>query len=367
MLEVDVRGRFGNFFLDARFTARAGLTALFGRSGSGKTSLINLLAGLATAEDGRIAIGNQVLYDSKAGIDSAPEHRRLGYVFQEGRLFPHMSVRGNLEYGMNLVPVEDRHQNFPRVVELLDLESLLRRRPKTLSGGEKQRVAIARALLASPRLLLMDEPLVALDTARKNEILPFIERLRDDLGLPIVYVSHAIDEVIRLADTLVLIADGGVVATGGVEELMGRLDLNPHTGRFEAGAVLSAIVSRRDTGFGLCELTVAGKRLLVPGLDLPEGTRLRLRVRARDVSLSLKPPVEISVLNVLEGVVREIDAGDGPQANILLDIGAPLIARVTRRSVHDLDLRPGKIVHALIKAVAIDRHSLAQPEQHRDD
>ncbi|MDP6884989.1 MAG: TOBE domain-containing protein, partial [Rhodospirillales bacterium] len=176
----------------------------------------------------------------------------------------------------------------------------------------------------------------------------------------------AIDEVIRLADTMVLIADGNVVATGGVEELMGRLDLSPHTGRFEAGAVLSATVSGRDVGFGLCELSVAGKRLLVPGLDLPEDTSLRLRVRARDVSLSLTPPTGISVLNVLEGVVREINTGDGPQADVLLDIGAPLIARVTRRSVHDLDLRPGKVVHALIKAVAIDRHSVGHPGRVHD-
>ena len=360
MLDVNVRGRFGEFRLDAAFSAAGGLTALFGRSGSGKTSLVNLLAGLAPAEDGRISIDGLVLFDSALGIDLPPERRRLGYVFQDARLFPHLSVRGNLVYGMKRVRPAERHQDFDNVVDLLDLRFLMERRPRTLSGGETQRVAIGRALLASPRLLLMDEPLASLDAARKDEVLPLIERLRDEAGLPIVYVSHALEEVVRLADTMVLMSDGRVVASGGVEELMARLDLRPHTGRYEAGAVLAATVAGADQRFGLTELAVSGQRLLVPALDLPVGSRLRLRVQARDVSLSLVAPREISVLNVLHGVVREIGTGTAPQVDVLIDIGAPLIARVTRRSVHDLGLVPGKAVYALVKAVAIDRASLGR-------
>ena len=365
MLEVDVSRRLGDFNLRTSFSTQPGLTALFGRSGSGKTSLINLLAGLERPDQGRIAVGGHVLFDSESGIDVATERRRLGYVFQEARLFPHMSVTSNLTYGMRLTPASEHHHDFDQIVDLLDLRPLLERRPGFLSGGEKQRVAIGRALLASPRLLLMDEPLASLDAPRKNEILPFIERLRDELKLPIVYVSHHMEEVIRLADTLVVLSDGKVVATGGIEDIMNRLDLHPLTGRHEAGAVITASVAGQDEPFGLTELSFAGNRLLVPRLDLPEGSTLRVRVRARDVSLSLKAPTGISILNVFKGVIREINADEGPQVDVLLDIGAPLIARVTRKSLHDLKLKPGTPVHALVKAVAIDRHSLGGHGAHK--
>ena len=358
MLEVDAQRRFGAFQLDARFTAGAGLTALFGRSGAGKTLLVNMLAGLERPREGRIVIDGRVLFDSAGNIDLPPERRRLGYVFQEARLFPHLSVKGNLTYGMGRMAPARRRGELDGIVTLLDIAPLLTRRPGSLSGGEKQRVAIGRALLAAPSLLLMDEPLASLDVARKNEILPYIERLRDDMGLPIVYVSHAIDEVIRLADTMVVISGGQAVATGTVEAVMSRLDLRPLTGRYEAGAVLSVTVAGRDKTFGLTELVFAGRRLRVPGEDLAMGTRLRLRVRARDVSLSLDRPANISVLNILEARVTQIEDTPGPQVDVLLDVGAPLIARITRRSVVELGLAPGKAVHALIKAVAIDRHSL---------
>ncbi len=358
MLEVNVRGDFGDFHLDARFTTDARLTALFGRSGAGKTVLVNLLAGLATPQDGRIRVDDQVLFDSGVGIDLPPEKRRVGYVFQEARLFPHLNVVGNLSYGINLAPLLERHQDFDYIVDLLDLRSILKRRPRTLSGGEKQRVAIGRALLASPKLLLMDEPLASLDAARKNEILPFIERLRDELGLPIVYVSHAMEEVVRLADTVVLLSEGSVAAVGGVEELSSRLDLRPLTGRYEAGAVIAVTVDDQDPTFGLTALTFAGNRLLVPRLDLPEGAELRVRIRARDVALSLTRPTGISVLNVFPGTIRQIDTGEGPQVDVLVDVGVPLIARITRKSVHDLGLEVGRAVYTLIKAVALDRTSV---------
>jgi molybdate transport system ATP-binding protein len=360
MLEVEVEHRIGDFTLEARFASDAGITALFGRSGAGKTTLVNLLAGLRRPERGRIVVDGHPLFDSAAGIDLRPEKRRLGYVFQESRLFPHLSVAGNLTYGLRRTPPGERHQDLDRIVELLDLGALLKRRPRTLSGGERQRVSIGRALLTSPRLLLMDEPLASLDIARKAEILPFIERLRDEIGLPIVYVSHALEEVIRLADTMVLMSEGRTVAMGPVEAIMSRLDLRPLTGRYEAGAVLSATVAETDDGFGLTVLAFAGRRLLVPQLELPRGTPLRVRVRARDVSLSLSRPLDSSVLNVIEGTVRELDGGDDPLVDVLLDVGAPLISRITRRSAQALRLAPGQRVFAQIKAVAIDRPSLGR-------
>ena len=248
------------------------------------------------------------------------------------------------------------------VVRTLGIGSLLRRRPHHLSGGEKQRVALGRALLASPSLLLMDEPLASLDGPRKSEVLPFIEALRDEFDIPIVYVTHAIEEIVRLADTMVLVSDGGIAAVGGVEELMSRLDLRPLTGRYEAGAVLTAEVETIDPEFSLANLRFAGGVLRVAGADLVPGQTVRVRVRARDVSLALARPTDISVLNIFEGDVTEVgdtvDETSGAQVDVRLDIGVPLWARITRRSVDDLGIAPGKRVHALIKAVAIDRQSL---------
>ncbi len=360
MLEVRAKRRFESFALDVEFSAASGgVTALFGRSGAGKTLVVNTLAGLVRPSEGRIAIDGTALFDSALGIDLAPEKRRLGYVFQEGRLFPHMSVRSNLAYGMKGRGAAAREE-LARIADLLGLEALLERRPRDLSGGEKQRVAIGRALLASPRLLLMDEPLAALDAARKAEILPYIERLRDELGMPIVYVSHAMEEIVRLADTVVLISQGRVAAAGPIEEVMSRLDLRPMTGRYDAGAVIACTVESHDERDALTALRFAGGRLLVPRIELAPGSRLRVRVRARDVSVALEPPARISVLNVFRGRVVEVGEDGGTQIDLLLDIGAPLWARVTRRSFRELGLKPGKPVHALVKAVAIDRHSLGR-------
>ncbi len=361
MIEVDVRRRLGSFAIDARFaSAPGGITALFGRSGAGKTSLVNLMAGLDRPDDGRITVDGVTLFDSARRIDLPPEARRLGYVFQEGRLFPHMNVRHNLAYGMK------RHGDgvaFEQVVELLDLGSLLGRAPATLSGGEKQRVAIGRALLASPRLLLMDEPLASLDGLRKAEILPFIERLRDEFTIPIVYVSHAVEEIVRLADTLVIVNDGRVAATGPVEELMSRLDLRPLTGRFEAGAVLTVTVEAHDEADAVTRLAFDGMRLIVPLTDAAVGDELRIRIRARDVALALEPPQDISILNIFPGTVTEIsDRRDG-QVDVLVDVGTTLWARVTRLAAARLELAPGRKVCALVKAVAIDRHALGRPRR----
>ena len=358
VIDVDVKARVGDFALEARFTAPGGLTALFGRSGAGKTTLVNLLAGLARPLAGRIRVGDMVLFDASRGIDLPPERRRVGYVFQDSRLFPHFSVEDNLTYGMNRVPAAERHHGFDQVVELLELGRLLDRRPVGLSGGEKQRVAIGRALLASPRLLLMDEPLSALDALRKNEIMPFIERLRDEMKVPIVYVSHSLDDVIRLADIMVILSDGRVVASGEVEDIMSRLDLRPLTGRYDAGAVLATVVIGRDADYDLTELSFGADRLWVPNVDLPRGTPLRVRIRARDVSLSLTRPIGTSVLNVFQGTVIAVEEGEGAYADVLVNIGAPLIATVTRKSSARMALQPGTTVFASVKASAIDRRSV---------
>ncbi|MCG8543181.1 MAG: molybdenum ABC transporter ATP-binding protein [Alphaproteobacteria bacterium] len=365
MIEVDVRQRRGSFQLDAEFSTGDGrLTALFGRSGAGKTTLINLLAGLDRPDEGRIAVDGVTLFDSKSGTNLPPEQRRLGYVFQDGRLFPHMTVRRNLLFGHNGAP--DR-QEIHSVVRLLELNPLLQRRPKTLSGGEKQRVAIGRALLSRPRLLLMDEPLASLDAGHKAEILDYIERLRDESGVPIVYVSHASEEVVRLADTLVLLSEGKVAAVGPLESLMSRLDLRPLTGRYEAGAVVSAIVAEEQRDADLTMLSFAGGALRVPKLDIAPGQELRLRLRARDVALALSPPTDVSILNVFPGVVQEIGEEDGPQVDVLIDIGCPIWARITQHARRQLDIKQGKPVYALIKGVSFDRRSLGYGGPPRTD
>ncbi|MGO8918571.1 MAG: molybdenum ABC transporter ATP-binding protein [Stellaceae bacterium] len=363
MIEVELEKRLGGFQLEARFTAPvAGITALFGRSGAGKTSIVNMLAGLLRPDRGRIVLGGVTLFSSADGIDLPPERRRLGYIFQEGRLFPHYSVRGNLTYGTGRY---DPAIGFDAVVTLLGLGPLLERRPGDLSGGEKQRVAIGRALLASPRLLLMDEPLASLDAPRKAEILPFIERLRDELRIPIIYVSHAMEEIVRLADTLVLLSEGKVAAVGAVEELTSRLDLRPLTGRHEAGAVIRATVAGHDVTYGLTELAFPGGRLRVSRLSLPLGTPVRVRVRARDVALATTRPTGISIRNIVAARILEIAPDRGPVVDIRLDIGRPeqpvvLWARITQRAARELNLAVGNEILALLKTVALDRASLGR-------
>src|SRR5438132_3184402 len=365
MLSVAIQHHFGSFVLDAAFDSGGGLTALFGRSGAGKTSLINAIAGLLRPERGHILVDGEVLTDTERGVFVPPRRRRVGYVFQEGRLFPHLSVRQNLLYGRWFAPPVDRKGGgrageVDQIVELLGLGALLQRRPANLSGGEKQRVAIGRALLSRPRLLVMDEPLASLDEERKTEILPYIERLRDAAGVPIVYVSHQVTEVTRLATTMVVLSEGRVAAVGPTAAIMGRIDLFPLTGRAEAGAILATRVAGHDAAFGLTTLHAAAGELRVPHLDLPVGAALRVRIRARDVMIALAPPVGLSALNVLPGTVAEIGRADGPIVEIRLDCaGEALIARLTRRSVETLGLAPGRAVYAVIKSIAFDHHAFA--------
>ncbi len=361
MLSVDVERSLGELRIRARFATEPGrITGLFGRSGSGKTSIVNMIAGLLRPDRGRIESDGRTIFDSSAGIDLAPERRRIGYVFQEDRLFPHLSGRRNLLYGRRFVPERERFVTLEQVVDVLGIGHLLDRRPAAMSGGERQRVALGRALMAQPRVMLLDEPLASLDAARKEDVLPFIERLRDEFAIPMVYVSHAMEEIVRLADRVALLSDGAVVATGPTEEVMSRLDLRPLTGRYEAGAVIATRVASHDDAFRLTVLAFAGGELRVPRLDVPVGTSLRVRIRARDVSLALAPPRGISVLNVLPGTVREIGDETESQVDLLIDVGVPLWARITRKSLHDLGIEVGRRVYALIKAAAVDRRSLGR-------
>lgn len=356
-LQVDVRHRLGGFALQAQFGSDGGLTALFGPSGSGKTSLVNIIGGLIRPEHGRVVVDGQVLLDTQAGIDLPSHRRRIGYVFQEARLFPHLTVRQNLLFGRWFAPrLAPATTELDAVLELLGIGHLLARRPAGLSGGEKQRVAIGRALLAKPRLLLMDEPLASLDEARKAEILPHIERLRDELHIPIIYVSHAVAEVARLATTLAVMEQGRVVVAGPGAEVMTRLDIAGLSGLREAGSVLEGEVLAHDPHYGLTTLRSRAGLLQIPGPPRSHGARLRVRILARDVMLSLGRPQGLSALNILAGTVAEIGEGDGRGAVTLrIDCGgAPLLSRVTAKSVAELGLVPGLGIHAIVKSVSVE-------------
>jgi molybdate transport system ATP-binding protein len=355
-LEIAIAQRLGGFALDVRFSSDAMVTALFGRSGAGKTSVINAIAGLSRPDRGRIAIGGSVLFDAEAGVFVPRHRRRIGVVFQEGRLFPHLTVRQNLLYGRWFAPRDSRTARPQEIFDLLGIAGLLDRRPGALSGGEKQRVAIGRALLSGPRALLMDEPLAALDDARKAEILPYIERLRDDSRIPIVYVSHAVAEVARLAATVVVLADGRVEAAGPVAAVLGRLDLDPVGGPDDVGEVVEATVAGHDEAFDLTALAAAGGVLRVPRRDLPVGAAVRLFIRARDVMVATRRPEDLSAQNVLAATVAEIGPGAGASVTLRLELaGTTLLARLTRKAIHDLGLVPGRAVFAVIKTVTFDR------------
>lgn len=350
-LEVDVDHRRGAFRLLARFTAAPGLTALFGRSGSGKTSLVSIVGGLIRPDRGRVAIDGQTLVDTEGGVFVPTHRRRIGYVFQDSRLFPHLSVRRNLLYGRWFARGGGgATADLGTVVDLLDIGHLLERPPESLSGGEKQRVAIGRALLARPQLVLMDEPLASLDESRRAEILPFIERLRDKAGIPLLYVSHSVAEVARLATTVVILTEGRVTAVGPVQDILPIADAT------DGGAVLDARIVRHDETFHLSVLESAAGDLQVPRLNAPVGAPVRAYIRSRDVMLSLQRPEDISALNVLAGRIASISATINAQADIRLDCnGAVLMARLTAKSVDRLALAPGRPVYAVVKSVSFER------------
>jgi len=346
-LDVAIAHRLGTFVLEVAFEGAAGLTALFGPSGSGKTTIVNIVAGLVRPDRGRVAVNGTVLVDTALGTFVPPHHRRIGYVFQESRLFPHMTVRQNLLYGRWFTPRAARDARLEQVIDRLGLGSLLDRRPARLSGGETQRVAIGRAWLASPRLLLLDEPLSSLDAARKEEILPYLERLRDESRIPIVYVSHALSEVARLATQVVMLRDGHVVAVGSVSSVL--------TG-VESSMVLEARITQQDSVSGLTMLESRAGTLRLPQLELPLGTMIRVWIHAQDVLLAVQRPEGLSARNVLDAVVTGIEPKAGAVVEVHLDAhGAVLLAQITRDSLQALGIVPGRHVYAIIKAVAFDR------------
>ncbi len=360
-LDVHIKHRFADFALDIAFQAGPGITAIFGRSGAGKTTVINAVAGLLRPDAGHVRLGETVLSDIVQGVFMPPAQRHLGYVFQDARLFPHLSVADNLTFGVRYARAGSKGADFDDVVSLLGLEKLLTRSPNTLSGGEKQRVALGRALLAKPRMLLMDEPLANLDGPRKQEILPYLERLRDGpMQLPILYVSHAVDEVARLADTLVLIQEGRVRAQGPLFDVMADPAAVPLLGVREAGAVIEADVESHAED-GISTLSISAGKLELPGVHAAVGTRVRLRVLAQDVILSLDRPDGLSSVNVLPVLIEGVHPGDGPGAAIALRAGDDrLLARITARAVKDMRLHAGMHCYAILKATTVAPGSIGR-------
>lgn len=352
MISVSLSHTFQGFALRSEFEAGPGVTVLFGRSGSGKTTIVRALAGLLKPHQGKIVIDGRVLLDTNRGIWVPPHKRRIGYIFQDARLFPHLTVRQNLCFGRWFAPKTARQQDMDAIVEILGISHFLHRRPAALSGGEKQRVAIGRALLSGPELLLADEPLASLDTAFKQEIMPLLERLRDEFDVPILYVSHSATEVARLADRVVVLQNGCVVRQGAAGEVLGDSGVLP-TGVRSAGAILQARI-RHHHDDGLTELEAGGQPLFLPRLQQALGTSIRIRIAAQDVILSREYPKGLSALNILSGRVEHIRAGDGPGAIVSLKTPAGVIlARITQRSAKQLQLTSGANCHAIVKSLAI--------------
>jgi molybdate transport system ATP-binding protein len=352
------------FTLDVAIEAPArGVVALFGRSGCGKTTLVNIIAGLLDPDAARIELDGVVIEDSQARIRTPAERRRMGYVFQDARLFPHFDVLGNLRYGLRRARESSARITLDHVVGMLGLESLLSRRPHQLSGGERQRVALGRALLSQPQLLLLDEPLAALDAARREEVLPYLEKLRDELAIPMIYVSHQFEEVLRLATHVVLLDRGRVVSQGGVDAVSLHPELRAIVGPESVGAVLFGVIEAADDVTGLAAVRVGANIVHVAQRGVRSGAAVRVQLLARDVILAISRPEGLSVRNVLKGTVARIVEDDPDTDLIHVDIGgAAILSRVTRAASAALGLRPGVEVWALVKAVSIRGHAFVEAE-----
>ena len=359
MIDVSFQTVLPGASFDVDFSAPGqGVTALFGRSGAGKSTIVDVVAGGRDVSKGRVIVNGETFLDSASRIKLPIERRRIGFVFQDSRLFPHMRVQSNLLYGYKratVTPFIDPEQ----AIELLGLEDLLQRRPHRLSGGERQRVAIGRALLAQPSILLMDEPLSSLDPPRKAELLPYIERLRDELKIPIIYISHDFNEVMRLADHLVVVDNGRIARHGPLLDLASDPELSPLIGRYEAGSVLACVIEDHDQTNALTRLCVGKHALSVPIIDAGIGSEVRVRLRARDVALALSEPEDTSIANRIPGVITELVSRDGPYIDAGIDIGAGIVrSLLTRASVERLGLQPGMSVWALTRVVALDSRSV---------
>ncbi|CAA6604482.1 molybdate transporter subunit; ATP-binding component of ABC superfamily [Rhodospirillaceae bacterium LM-1] len=359
--------------LEASLSCRPGeVLAVFGPSGGGKTTLLRAIAGLFRPQEGLISCNGKVWLDTDKGICLPPQSRRIGFVFQNYALFPHMTALGNVAAAMGHLPSRQRHGEARKLLTRAGLDERLHpRKPAQLSGGQQQRVAIARALARDPEALLLDEPFSALDAALKKELLPFVSRLAHEAGIPVIFVSHAMDEVLQLADAIAILNDGRVAAQGPLEDVLSDIRLKPLTGRYDAGAVMHATIDGHDDKFKLTILRLkGGARLKVGQAQAPIGAEVRLRIHARDVGLALTPPWDISIQNILPGVVVDVQESDGHLADVLLHVGGtepdaanhgtPLWSQVTRYSVSQLGLKPGSRVYALIKAISIARADLAQ-------
>lgn len=356
MIEVDIQLKLGTFALEAKFCSEAPVTALFGRSGAGKSTIVKAIGGLIRPDTGRIVVGGAVMFESGTAIDMPARTRRIGHVFQDARLFPHMTVAQNLAYGGRFAAQKPSSETFDEVVKLLDIGPLLARRPAGLSGGETQRVAIGRALLMSPVALMMDEPLASLDSHRKAEILPYLDRLTAETDIPVLFVSHTLEEVARLASSLVLIDNGQVITSGPVEDILARADLADLTGVAEIGTILTATVGSTDEAYDLTALQIAGQTMTVPRLDMASGRKVRIVVGANDVVLAIKAPHGLSTQNVLNGTIDSVEQTNGASAEVRVDIGGVVLkSKVTRRSIDALELVPGRDIFALVKSVAIAR------------
>ncbi|MEM6595074.1 MAG: molybdenum ABC transporter ATP-binding protein [Pseudomonadota bacterium] len=349
--EIRLRHRWPGFALDVTAeSAAGGVCALFGPSGSGKTSVIRTIAGLMQAQEAFIRIGDRVLTDTARGVFVKPHERRVGYVFQDARLFPHLSVAQNLAYGARA----QRPVNRDAVVDVLGISALLDRAPRDLSGGEAQRVAIGRALLSAPDILLMDEPLAALDAPRRADILPYLDRLREVSQVQCFYVSHAMDEVARLADTLVLMREGRALRTGALGDILSDPEAMPEIGLREAGSVIDVTVAERDAGDGLSALNSSAGTLWLPRVDAASGQAMRVRIRAADIILSKDRPDGLSALNCLPATITGLHFGAGPGVAVGLRSGTDrLLARITARSARIMKLAEGGQVFAVIKTVSV--------------
>jgi molybdate transport system ATP-binding protein len=359
VLEVSVLKQLPGFRLDATFTAPTpGVIALFGRSGSGKSTLTNVISGLVSPDVGTVSLDGEVLTDIRRGFSLPAERRQIGYVFQDPRLFPHLSVTGNLHYGERRNRRAAAIVGFDEVVALLGLAPLLQRKPRQLSGGERQRVSLGRALLSRPRLLLLDEPLASLDVSRREELLPYLVALRDRLSIPMVYVSHQFEEVLRLATHLVLLEAGQVLAEGPVDEMSLYPELQSIVGPDLVGAVVEGLVTRVSAETGIADLAVGSGLLQVSVRDAPVGARVRLQLLARDVILATQPVQGLSVRNALPGTVIAISDDEFGAVLVRVDLGGAIVlARITQNARRALNLRPGDAVWTLVKAISTRGHT----------